>query len=182
VIDRRAIVLALAVAGVACDRDLVPPPRAAHDARDDADARRIEVQLAAVPGIAAAHAIVRRPFRDPLVRTTTPPVPATASILIVVDPRADRAAVTATATDLATAALPDVAPAAIRQVVVPAAATATLASASVGPFDVAPGSRRPLIATLVVALVAILALAGWTAWRERWRVRMYTTRAGPERP
>jgi hypothetical protein len=92
--------------------------------------------------------------------------------LVVVERHAERAAIEATAARLAGAALPDIPADHIRAIAaVSAVAAPPPASASVGPFDVAPSSRRPLIATLVVAFVAILALAAWTAWRERWRVR-----------
>lgn len=157
------LVIALAVIG--CDRDLVPSPRARHDARDDADARRLADQLAALPGVSRASVVVHRGFRDPLA-PTAPAEPGTASILLV-DPTADPARLAGIARELAIAAL-DLPASSISVVVAPAVQPA--ATATVGPFSVSEGSRRPLQATLAIALLTIAALAGFIAYRERKRL------------
>src|SRR5688572_17400897 len=110
-----AAAAAVALGAAGCDRDLVPSPRAEHDARQDADARRLEAQLAAIPGVARAGVVLHRPFVDPLAPPGARVAPGSAAILLVPDaPGADHAdRLDGSARRLARAALPDLAAAAI---------------------------------------------------------------------
>jgi hypothetical protein len=164
----RAAVAMLVVTALAaaCDRDLVPAPRAAHDARDDADARRAQAQLAALPGVERASVVVHRPFRDPL--APAPPAAlvesATASVLLV----GGDASTEAAARRLLVAALPDVRPEGLSLVVAPRA-TPPITTASVGPFLVAKSSSAALRVTLALGFATIAILAGLVAYRRRPR-------------
>jgi hypothetical protein len=42
--------------------------------------------------------------------------------------------------------------------------------AQVGPFTVEASSKRRIVGSLAAAFGVIAALAGWIAWRERWRL------------
>lgn len=163
-----AAVVALGAAG--CDRDLVPSPRAQHDARQDADAGRLEAQLAAIPGVARARVVLHRPFVDPLAPPGTRVAAGSAAILLVPDATTAADTLDGSARRLARAALPDLAAAAITvEVVAPARAPVT--TAAVGPFEVAAHSQTALRATLALAFAAIAALAAVLAYRERYRRR-----------
>jgi type III secretory pathway lipoprotein EscJ len=129
--------------------------------RDDGD--RLAAQLAALPGAVTANVTLHRATRDPL--GVTAPTASSAAVLIVIDDRADRAAVTEHAAMLVHAAAPEIAaPAIIVEVGVHRPALA-----KVGPFTVEEASRGPLRAALAIALAVIAALAAWVAWRERYR-------------
>lgn len=166
--------VALAVIAGGCDRDLVPSPRARHDAADGADAGQLERQLAAIPGVASASVVVHRPFVDPLA-PPSPPTAATASVLVV-EARSDPSIEQRVRT-LARAALPDV-PVSI--VVAPPVAP-PVATANVGPFVVAAESKRALQATLAIALAVIAALAGYVAWNQRRGIRPHQSSASTTR-
>jgi type III secretory pathway lipoprotein EscJ len=151
--------LALMVAIAACAPRLDGPVEAQRTVdRDDAD--QLAAALAELPGAVRAHVTLHRPVRDPLTGATTSPA---ASALIVIDDRADPAAVVAAARRLVHAAVPEIAE--------PAIAVEIGASrpelARVGPFTVAAGDRPALVATLAVLLAAVAGLAGWLAWRYR---------------
>lgn len=139
----------------------VDGPTERQRAADVADGDRLARALAALPGAVSAHATLHRPAADPL--APTPPSPAGAAILIVVDDKTDRAATARDALLLARAAAPEIAAPAI--VVEVGATRAELAK--VGPFTVEASSRGPLRGVLAALLLAIAALAGYVALRLR---------------
>jgi hypothetical protein len=144
---------------VAC-APVVDGPAERQRAADHADAARLTAQLAALPGVVRAEVLLLRSISDPL--APTPPTRAAASLVIIVDDRADRAATAAAARALSRTAAPDVDPTILVEV------GATRPSlATVGPFTVEASSRTPLKAALAIALGLVLALAGWIAYRER---------------
>jgi type III secretory pathway lipoprotein EscJ len=131
---------------------------------DRSDADRLASQLAKLPGAVRAEVTLHRPVVDPLTEETTPP---SAAVLIVVDDKADRRAVTRSAIALVRGTAPEIPE---PEIVVELGATRpTLAS--VGPFTVESRSKSQLIAVLAAALATIAALAAWIAWQQRWRVR-----------
>jgi type III secretory pathway lipoprotein EscJ len=144
---------------VAC-APVVDGPAERRRAADHADATRLTAQLSALPGVVRAEVLLRRAAVDPL--APSPPTPASASLVIIVDDRADRAALAAAARALTRAAAPDVDPTILVEVGVTRPALA-----DVGPFTVEAGSRAPLKAALAIALGLILVLASWIAYRER---------------
>jgi hypothetical protein len=142
--------------------------------RDREDGAAAAAQLAQLPGAVSASVTIHRPVRDPLLPTPSPtptpsltPVPsaerATVAALLVVDDRADRAAVTAAATTLLRAAAPEVGAPEVMTMV--GAHRAVLAK--VGPFTVEAASKTALEAALIGALALIAGLAAWIAVRER---------------
>lgn len=153
-------ILALALALAAC-APAVDGPAERRRALDREDGAQLTAQLAALPGVVRAEAVVRRPVRDPLA-PARPEVEA-ASIVVVVDDRADRASITEAARTLARALVPEVAAPAI--VVEVGARRPSLAK--VGPFTVEAASRAPLRATLAAALALLAALAAWIVWTAR---------------
>lgn len=147
----------------------VDGPADQQRAHDRIDETRLAAQVGALPGVVKSEVVLRRALKDPL--ATAPPVPGMLSLVIVVDDRADRAAITAHATQLAQAIAPDTRPAIVVDV---GATRATLAK--VGPFAVEAASQKPLKATLAIAFATIAALAGAIA-RERYRaIRRYRRR------
>jgi hypothetical protein len=154
--------IALALVLVACAPTVDGPAelQRSHD-RDDAD--RLALQLRALPGAIAAHATLHRSVRDPL--SVALPSPSSAAVLVVVDDRADRTAVTRAATELTHATAPEI-PAPVILVEVGAIRPSL---AKVGPFTVEAASRGPLRAALALALLLVAGLAGWIALRERRR-------------
>lgn len=166
------VIAAIALlAGLAACAPVVDGPAERQRALDREDGARLSAQLAALPGVARAEAIVRRAARDPLAaRDSAPAAPAlaptpaapTAAIVLIVDDRADRAALERAALSLARAVVPGAAPVLIIEVGV---ARPTLGR--VGPFTVESGSTGPLRAALGAALALIAALAAWTAYAAR---------------
>lgn len=156
-----AAAAALAAALAAC-APAVDGPAERQRALDREDGARLAAQLAALPEVVRAEAVIRRPARDPL--APGPTAPAAASIAITVDDGADRAAVAAAARTLARALAPEAAP----TIVVEAGAIRPRL-AKVGPFTVEAASQAPLRAALAAALAAIAALAGWIGWTARRR-------------
>jgi len=147
-------VATLAIGGISCAPtvDTVADRQRAVDRDDGA---QLAAQLTALPGAVSAQVTLRRPVAEPL--APSPPVSpsASAAILIIVDDRADRAAIAAAARQLARGAAPELAD---PQIVVEVGAhRAELAR--VGPFSVEDSSRRALIATLAAALALIAGLA-----------------------
>jgi len=155
--------LAIAVAIAACAPQ-VDTPAERQRAIDRADADRLAAELAALPGAVRATAELHRPVVDPFTLRASRP---SAAIVIVVDDRADRRAVSAAAWRLVRGAAPEIPEPAIA--IELGAVRPELAR--VGPFTVDAGSRRPLAATLAAALALIAALAGFIAWRERAQIR-----------
>lgn len=145
----------LLVAGGGC-APTVDGPAERQRAADRVDGDRLAAQLAALPGVVRAEVALHRPARDPL--APTPAAPPTASLVIIVDDRADRAALTTHARTLARATAPAVEPAIVVEI---GATRPTLAR--VGPFTVEARSQAALKATLALALALIAGLAGWLA-------------------
>lgn len=130
---------------------------------DRTDADRLATQLAQLPGAVRAEVTLHRPVLDPLTDAATPP---SAAVLVVVDDKADKRAVTRSAIALVRGTAPEIPE---PEIVVELGATRpTLAS--VGPFTVEARSKQRLVAVLAIACALVAALAGWIAWRERWRV------------
>jgi type III secretory pathway lipoprotein EscJ len=157
----RAIVIAVLVV-TAC-APTIDGPLETQRAADRDDAVRVAAQLAALPGAVRADVTLRRPIVDPLTQVTSP---ASAAVLVVVDDRADRAAIARASVALVRGTAPEILEPAI---VVELGATRPQL-VEVGPFTVEAGSRRRVVATLAAAFAVIAALAGWLAWRERWRL------------
>jgi type III secretory pathway lipoprotein EscJ len=162
------VVVGLGLAGVlasGCDGPLVSTPASHASQRDELDGARLAAQLRTLPGVASASVVVRRPAPDPLAPSSSASsVPPASAGILVVGPEAAQAPARA----LAQAALPELTPAAIALVVVPAPG-ATAEVAKVGPFWVARRSRAALVGALVGALGIIAGLALTLAARERRR-------------
>ena len=158
----RAGAIAIACAIAACAPAIDGPIERAR-AADLADGDRLALELAALPGVRAAHAILHRPARDPL---TGDVQPASAAVLLVVDASVDRASVTAAAAALARGVAPMIDhPAIVVEPIPSPAAGAELVTVS--PFEVARGSRGILIAALALGLALIAGLAVALALRYR---------------
>lgn len=132
-------------------------------AADRADAMRLAAQLAQLPGAVRADVTLHRPVVDPLTQATSP---ASAAVLVVVDDAADRRAVTRSAIALVRGTAPEISEPAI---VVELGATRPRL-VRIGPFTVEDASRGRIVGALAAAFAMIALLAGWIAWRERWRV------------
>lgn len=139
----------------------VDGPADRQRAIDREDADRLASQLAALPGAISASATLHRSVRDPL--AVTSPSPSSAAVLIVIDDRADRTAITRSATELTRATAPEIE----RPVILVELGAIRPTLAKVGPFTVEASSRGPLRAALAIALVLVAALAGWIAVRAR---------------
>lgn len=157
----------------ACDRDLVPAPADVAMAKDVRDGDRLAAQLQNVPGVVAATVLLRRPHRDPWTgRGSTPDSGASASVLVV-----GAVPSPSVVTDLARAALPEVAPDRLLVRVLPTS-TPTVSTASpthlarVGPFWVAERSRLPLTAAMVCLLGVVFGLSVLLLRRERNKGRI----------
>jgi type III secretory pathway lipoprotein EscJ len=131
---------------------------------DRDDGTRLAAQLAQLPGAVRAEVTLHRPTVDPLTQSVTP---ASAAVLVVIDDKADRRAVTRSAIALVRGTAPEIPE---PEIVVELGATRpTLAS--VGPFMVEQRSKSKLVGVLAAALATICVLAAWIAWQQRWRVR-----------
>jgi type III secretory pathway lipoprotein EscJ len=130
---------------------------------DRGDSDRLAAQLAALPGAVRAEVTLHRPVIDPLSEAGAP---GSAAVLIVIDDRADRAAITRSAIALVRGTAPEIHEPSI--VVELGAVRPELAR--VGPFSVEASSKPRLVAALAIALLLIVLLAGVVAWRERFRV------------
>jgi len=160
---RLALALACALGLAGACAPTVDGPVARQDARDRVDGDQLARALARVPGAVRAEVVLHRPVHDPLGTER----PGSAAILVVVADHADRAAVTAAATRLVRGAAPEIT---TPEIVVAVSATRPV-RAHVGPFAVAADARPVLVAALAAAFALIAGLAGWLAWRERWRLR-----------
>ena len=129
---------------------------------DRSDSTKLAAQLAQLPGAVRAEVTLHRAVVDPLTETATP---ASAAVLVVVDDKADRTAITRSTIALVRGTAPDIAEPAI--VVELGAVRADIAH--VGPFAVDVRSKQRLVATLSIALVLIALLSGYIAWRARVR-------------
>lgn len=153
----RAAVLAALLTACA---PAVDGPAEKQAATDHADEMRLTAQLVALPGVGGAEVVLRRAGRDPL--AVAPPRPGTASLVLVVDDRADRTRLRTTARALSQALAPELEPVIVVEVGVKRAELAT-----VGPFTVEASSKPALKAVLALALAVIAALAAWIAWTQR---------------
>jgi len=152
----RVLILAAAIASCA---PTIDGPLEQQRARDTVDATELQTQLAALPGAVRADVTLHRPLQDPLGASQ----PASAAVLVVVDDRADRAAIDRTARALVHGTAPEITD---PQVAVEVGAIRpTLAK--VGPFTVEAHSKPRLVVSLALALGLLAGLAGWIAWRER---------------
>ncbi len=139
---------------------VVDGPAEQQRAVDRADEGRLAAPLGVLPGVIQATALIRRPARDPL--GMQPPAAAGASIVVIVDDQADRAATLDATRTLANVAAPGISHAIVIEV---GAVRPVLAK--VGPFTVEERSKTPLKVALAIALAVIAALAGWIALRLR---------------
>lgn len=151
-------ILALLVVIASC-APTIDGPIDRQRARDAVDATRVSAQLAALPGTVRADVTLHRAVTDPL----GPSQPASAAALIVVDDRADRAAIERTARALLHGTAPEITDA---QIAVEVGAVRPQL-AKVGPFTVEAHTRPRLVAALALMLALVAGLAGWIAWRER---------------
>jgi type III secretory pathway lipoprotein EscJ len=130
---------------------------------DRADADHLALQLVRLPGAVHADVTLHRPMIDPLTEAVTPP---SAAILVVIDDKADGRAIKRSAIALVRGTAPEISE---PEIVVELGATRP-ALASVGPFTVESQSKTRLVGAFATAFALIAALAGWIAWRERWRL------------
>ena len=129
---------------------------------DRDDGTRLAAQLAQLPGAVRAEVTLHRPIVDPLTQNVTP---ASAAVLLVIDDKADRAAIERSAVSLVRGTAPEIGEPAV--VVEVGAVRPTLTS--VGPFAVEARSKPRIVAAFAISLALIAALAGLVAWRERRR-------------
>jgi type III secretory pathway lipoprotein EscJ len=127
---------------------------------DTADAERLAAQLSQLPGAVRAEVTLHRPVVDPLTEASTPP---SAAVLVVVDDKADRRAVTRSAVALVRGTAPEIPE---PEIVVELGAVRPQ-MASIGPLTVEARTKPTLVALLAIAFALIAGLAGWVAWRER---------------
>jgi type III secretory pathway lipoprotein EscJ len=127
---------------------------------DRDDSARLVAQLAQLPGAVRAEVTLHRPVVDPLSEAVTP---ASAAVLIVVDDKADRAAIERSAVSLLRGTAPEITDPSI--VVELGAVRPELTT--VGPFSVDARSKSRIVAAFAIALALIAGLAGFVAWRER---------------
>jgi len=153
----RALVLAMLVACA----PVVSTPADEQRAHDTADARALGRELSTLPGAVAAHVTLSRAVVDPFTGARTRDA---AGAVIVVDDRSDVAALTRSAAAIVRAAT------GIEPAIAVEIGAARPRLAHVGPFVVEVSSRRLVIGALAAAFATIALLAGWIAWRERWRV------------
>jgi type III secretory pathway lipoprotein EscJ len=152
----------LVVAMIACAPQ-IDGPIERQRAIDRDDATRLASQLGKLPGAVYAEVTLRRPAVDPLTETATP---ASAAVLVVVDDKADAGTVQRSALALVRGTAPEIPEPAI--VVELGAVRPELAR--VGPFTVEARSKSRIVAAFAIALGLVVALAGFVAWRERWRL------------
>lgn len=152
--------LALVIVALVACAPQIDGPVERQRTMDRSDGDRLAAQLAQLPGAVRAEVTLRRPLIDPLSETASP---GSAAVLIVVDDKADRRAITRSAIALVRGTAPEISEPAI--VVELGAVRPELAT--VGPFSVDARDRPRIVATLAIALGLIVALAAFIAWRER---------------
>lgn len=180
------MLLLLAIVGIAACSPAIDGPRERQRSLDRDDGDRLAAQLASLPGVISARATIHRVAPDPLaprashpatprMRATNdgtprdwpadsnPPDETGASLVIVVDDKADRAAIERDARKLARVVAPEV----VEPAMVISLGGLRPELANVGPFRVEASSRRPLLVAMFVALGAILAMAGWVIYARR---------------
>jgi hypothetical protein len=154
-----AIGLGLAILSCGACAPTVDGPIEHQRAIDREDSARLSGQLARLPGVVAADAVLHHATRDPL--AVAAPRPATFTAVITVDDKADAEVIRAATTRLARATLPGL-PEAALPIEIHAVVHRPVV-ASVGPFSVEESSRGPLKATLAVGCLAIAGLAALIA-------------------
>jgi type III secretory pathway lipoprotein EscJ len=152
----------VAVLVIAC-APTIDGPVDRQRAADRGDSAQLASQLSQLPGAIRADVSLHRPTVDPLTQTATP---GSAAILVVIDDRADRRAITRSTIALVRGTAPEIPEPAV---VVEIGATRPVLT-SVGPFTVEAGSKSRVVAALATAFAVIAGLAGWIAWRERSRL------------
>jgi hypothetical protein len=150
------VLIAIAVCACAPAIDTAAERASAIDA---GDAEHAAAVIRTAPYVIDARVALHRAFRDPLTGASSR---GAAMVVVIVDARAQSAAIDAVARSAIRALMPDVTP----QVVVTAAGQRD-ELARVGPFTVAASSKLPLTVVLVLLLAAVAALAGYVAWRDR---------------
>jgi type III secretory pathway lipoprotein EscJ len=129
---------------------------------DRDDSTRLAAQLAQLPGAVRAEVVLRRTVVDPLSESVSP---ASAAVLVVIDDKADRAAIQRSAIALVRGTAPEIGEPSI--VVEVGAVRPELAI--VGPFVVEAKSKPRIVAAFAIALAVISGLAGYVAWIRRPR-------------
>ena len=152
----------IVIACVACAPQIDGPVERQR-AIDRDDSVRLAAQLAQLPGAVRADVTLHRPVVDPLSEASVPP---SAAVLVVVDDKADRAAVARSAAALVHGTAPEIGEPSV--VVELGAVRADIAH--VGPFSVETRSKPHIVATLAIALGLIALLSGYIAWFTRRRV------------
>jgi hypothetical protein len=158
---RAALAGAIAAGVLACDIEtsLPPNPAAIRATEETQLADRLRRHLEAISGVSGATVVARLPVADPFARTPVAQpawIAAAVSTRTGVNPEEIRSATTSAAHVLAGTN----AHVAVDIAVLAAVPRAT----SVGPFEVAPRSRTPLLLTLGLGLGVIAALATALAW------------------
>lgn len=131
---------------------------------DERDASRLGSQLAELPGAVRASVTLHRAIVDPLTQAASP---GSAAVLVVVDDKADRRAITRSTIALVRGTAPEISEPSI---VVELGAVRP-ALVDVGPFTVEQQSKSRIIGALATGFAVIAALAAYLAWRERGRIR-----------
>lgn len=155
----RVLVFVLALAACAPQID---GPVEHQRAVDREDGARLAAQLAELPGAVRADVTLHRPVTDPLTQIRSP---GSAAITLVVDDRADRAALATSARELLHATAPEIPSPSIA--VELGAVRPKLAH--LGPFTVEAHTKHRLQALLALLFSALALSAGWIAYRERPR-------------
>lgn len=160
---RIAVLVATLAGALPACAPTIDGPVERQRAADRADADRLARQLGQLPGAVRAEVTLHRPSLDPLSEIATPP---SAAILVVVDDKADKRAITRAAASLLRGTAPEIPD---PEIVVEVGAIRPV-MAKVGPFSVDVRSKRALAGALGLAFGLVAALAIWIAWRERWRI------------
>lgn len=155
--------LALVIACVVACAPQIDGPVARQRTIDRDDGERLATQLAQLPGAVRADVTLHRPIVDPLTEAATP---ASAAVLIVIDDKADRRAITRSALALVRGTAPEISEPSI--VIELGAVRPELAT--VGPFTVEARSKPRVVFAFAIAFSLVVLLAGYVAWRERERL------------
>jgi type III secretory pathway lipoprotein EscJ len=150
----------LVLAAIAACAPSIDGPTERQRVVDRADEGRLATQLAQLPGAIHAEVALHRSVVDPFTQQRSP---ASAAVVLVVDDRADRAALTTSARHLVRATAPE-----LPEPLIAIELGATRPElARLGPFTVEARSKSRLVGVLAATFAVIALLAGWIAWRER---------------